>query len=83
MRATFRREPYETGLQVSQGVRGWILKIDGEDVAHVSSLHPRDTRRGWYWYGCGRNTADSPTSTAEEAKAECLAHCKKQLAANT
>ena len=57
----------------------WILKIDGEDVAHVVTLHPHDARRGWYWYGCGENTFKTPKKDVERVKAECLAHCKAVL----
>lgn len=89
MRLTWRREPHETGLaSVCESPRGWILKLDGEDVGHVSMCRVGwQEYRGWYWYARSdddrirpRNTSGEPVSTDVEAKASCRAYVVECLA---
>lgn len=78
--ARWSKQPSETGLRrVIQGVRGFDLKKDGEMLAYVRPLYSRTDRFqviGWYWYGFGQNTCNSPVSTPEEAKAQAMAAYK-------
>lgn len=77
MRLTWRREPHARGLAgVCQGERGWDLRADGCDIAHVRPLLRGRRTEGYYWYSCHSslpeaNTSASPTSTPEEAKDGC------------
>jgi hypothetical protein len=36
---------------------------------------------GWFWYGEGRNTANEPVPTVDEAKKQAEEHVKSVLAA--
>lgn len=75
--ARWSKEPNETELRrVIQGQRGFNLKKDGEELAHVRPLYsPTDRFHviGWYWYGFRQNTCNSPVATPEEAKAQAMA----------
>lgn len=72
MKLTWRRQKRESGLAgVCQGTRGYELWADGKTIiAHVAPLYKGWTREqiGWYWYGEGKNTCDSPCADADEAK---------------
>lgn len=82
--ARWSKQPNETGLRrVTQGVRGFDLKKDGEMLAYVRPLYSRTDRFeviGWYWYGFDQNTCGSPVPTPEEAKAQAMAHYRSQEA---
>lgn len=72
MRLVWRKQPSETGLaRVTQGPRGFELRLGKEIVMRVAPLTDRTARYtilGWYWYGMGMNTVHKPCATAEEAK---------------
>ena len=75
MAMRWARQPNETGLRrVAQWPRGWELREHGEVQMHVAPLDRRCS--AWYWYGHGKNTCDTPATTAEEAKAQAAAHYK-------
>jgi len=90
VKLTWRKEPNETGLsRVTQGPRGAILKLDGEDAGHVAPFRVAwHTYKGWYWYAGtddGRvprqNTASDrrPYATIDEAKAACETYVRMCL----
>jgi hypothetical protein len=90
MRLTWRREPSMQGLaRVTQGPRGAILKVNGEDVGRVYANRDYRTHRhnGWYWTARGngvalKNTCGTPVASIEEAKAACAAYVRECLKAH-
>ena len=48
-----------------------------EVLMHVQAA-ARFSDRAWFYYGLGVNTATRPHPSLEEAKAEAMAHAKKQ-----
>lgn len=79
--ARWSRDPRETGLRaVVQGERGFQLKKDGDVIVRVAPIKKGGSSWGevigWYWYGMGQNTCISPCDTADEAKAQAMAHYK-------
>jgi hypothetical protein len=89
MRLTWRKQPNETGLMsVGQGPRGATLHIDGVMAGRVAPRSVGFHRwRGWYWvagWECPgveyKNTCDSPVETIDEAKAQCAAYVRAELA---
>lgn len=80
-RFTWKKQANERGLaKVCQGQRGFDLRLNGEPIAHVRPFGWGNDKKGWYWYGCSKNTSDKPSATPEEAKIECLEHCKAHIA---
>jgi len=41
----------------------------------------QECRGGWFWYGCGINTASQPAKSLFDAKKEALDYVKKHQAA--
>lgn len=86
--ARWRKQPSETGLRsIGQGPRGYELRLDGEELIHVSPIGGgalNGPLLGWYWYGLGRNTYTErePFKTKEEAKADADAFYKSQAKAD-
>lgn len=83
-RLRWKLEPRETGLRaVCAGPRGSWLHDGKQRYAHV--MHSRVC--GWFWvagWGSGvphMNTCNTPSSSAEKAKAEAMAYVKQHLAA--
>ena len=80
--ARWRKQPSEGGLRsIGQGPRGYELRLDGEELIHVSAAGGNATGgplRGWYWYGFGVNTYTTKPlfKTAEDAKADADAFYK-------
>jgi hypothetical protein len=82
MALRWKMNPKETGLRrVGAGPRGHTLRDDGQPVLYVQSLGGgwRGPVTGWFWYGCGENTAVAPWATAEEAKAAAGAFYKARV----
>lgn len=84
-RLSWRKEPNETGLRgVCQAPRGAILKVNGEDVAHVYAA----SRNGGFYYVARnndgtiplRNTCDRTSRDLDSAKAACEAYVLACLA---
>ncbi len=83
MAARWKLNPRETGLSaVGAGPRASQLYDDGKAVATVEPLGGdwRGPLRGWYWYGMGCNTCDTPAATVDEAKAQAMAFYKTRKA---
>lgn len=53
----------------------WILQDDGLEAITVRSFGNR-----WYWFGCGRNTFDTPCDTVEEAVAQVMVFYRELVA---
>jgi hypothetical protein len=75
---------------VTQGPRGYEIRIAGENVGRASVLSVGFHTYGrWYFYASSKkhgiphkNTCDGPTwATAEEARDACVAYIKAALAA--
>jgi len=85
--ARWRQQPKMQGLAgVTQGVRGAELRL-GEEVLITVSPIIRGLNAsqvsGWYWSGLGKNTARTPKSTLEDAKAEADSYYKVWRAAQS
>lgn len=90
MRITWRKQPNEKGLaSVGQGPRGAILRVDGEDIGHVSASCKGLAFRwdGWYWVARSdgkvplKNTASESKyyKDIEDAKRDCKAYVMAML----
>lgn len=82
--ARWRSTPKAKGLaRVGQGPTGIQLREGTTVIIQVvpKYAYPYRTREGWYWYGLGQNTCNSPCATIEEAKAEASAFYKTHKAA--
>lgn len=79
----WRKQPDEIGLsKVGQAPRGAELRRGEEVLVTVTALGGgalTGPLRGWYWYGLGKNTSQSPKPTLSEAKAEAGAHAREHL----
>jgi hypothetical protein len=76
MALRWKMQDRETGLaRVGAAPRGCDLRDDGNEVLHVRPLGGgwRGPVTGWYWYGCGENTAVAPWPTMDAAKAAAMA----------
>ena len=75
----WRKQPNAIGLaSACQSPRGYELREGQEIIAWVSPLtRDRFEVIGWYWYGFGQNTCDTPTDTADKAKAGVMAWIKR------
>ena len=81
MRLTWKRQANEQGLaRVSQGERGYDLRLASKAIAHVRAIRSIDRRTMGYYWSCPetelspwRNTvAERNTfATIEEAKSDC------------
>ena len=81
MAARWSKEPNEKGLAgVCQGPRGFLLKENGETLAHVAPVAGKDKWDivGWYWYGFGENSYHHPVATEDEAKAQATVFYRKR-----
>lgn len=82
MALRWRQEPRETGLgAISQGLRGYELRDCGEDIGSVSPVKDvpwSHTAKAWWWWALGYNSYANKQlySTADEAKAACMAYVK-------
>lgn len=88
MRITVRRQERERGLAaVTQGPRGFDIRINGECVGHVRWGHNfgKEQSSGyWYWwaqstrYGVPhKNTASEPSNSLELARDACRAYVRE------
>ncbi len=48
-----------------------LLQRDGRLLATVKKCE-----RGWYWFGCGRDTRAVPAPSLEDAKRDAFSHAK-------
>lgn len=82
MKITFKLHPRETGLlSVGAAPRGWVIKVDGNEVGHVypSGGDWRSPLTGWYFVISGdgyvyKNTCNVPAPTPEQARAAAKEH---------
>lgn len=85
MALRWKKEGRETGLRaVGARPRGYILNDDGQERLRVVPLGggwSGGPVTGWYWYGCGENTAAAPWPTEDEAKAAAMAFYRGRKAA--
>jgi hypothetical protein len=87
MRLTWKREERKTGLaRVTQGERGYALRMDGEQIGAVYPFRGRKRGApGYYWTawvnGKTENTRENPLPTIEDAKAACKAWVLAELTA--
>lgn len=92
MRVTWRKEPHSLGLaSVCEGPRGFILKVDGEDVGYVHA-HRKGLSfdySGWYWVARSDSHGvplmnsvieDKIYRDIEDAKRDCRAYVVSMLA---
>lgn len=90
-RLAWRREKVWTGLMsMVQGERGYELFCDGERIGSASPKYEGwgRVKNGYYWFVAKipalgvewRNTSNSPVSTIEEAKDQCMSYVKECLA---
>lgn len=82
-RLTWKRAEHPPYSSLSREERGYKLNYGGSCIEHVSYQQSGCYAHPWYFYGCGTNSLNlvppQTWPTIEEARAACLAHCKKHL----